>query len=344
MSYLLITFTLLFSDYASLRKASMVEFRAGHYAQAEALMRTALESARSNKDDYEEALSYSDLGEDLQAQGRFLDAERAFQKALSIFNQRPEYAHAAAIVLRSLATDLTAQLQYRQARVALKEATKLISKNKVQDPLLSAAITNSLGVIQFNEGEIDKAANSFSRAAAVRSESVWEMRSNMGHVYQIRRQYDKAEEAYSESLRIATGLLGSNHPNLSICHDNLGLLYMEMGRFNVAEKQFRQSLALLESSDMSSNTMPVVHALYHLAMSYVAQKNEAQARPFLARAATMARKHENEGDRQEVAEILEVYAKVLKDLSSVSEAEHVQTEARRVRAGMAFTVPLANLH
>jgi tetratricopeptide (TPR) repeat protein len=344
MSYLLITFTLLFSDYASLRKTGMAEFRAGHYVQAEAAMRMALESARSNNDEYEVALSYSDLGEDLQAQGRFPEAERAYRTALSMFNQQPGCAHAAAIVLRNLATDLTAQLQYRQARTALNEAMKLISKNKVQDPGLSAAITNSLGVIQFSEGEIDKAANSFSRAAAVPSDSVWEMYCNMGHVYQVRRQYDKAETTYSESLRLAIERLGPNHPSLSIIHDNMGSLYMDMGRFSSAEKQFRHSLALLEGTDMSSNTMRFMHALYQLARSYVAQKDEAQAQPFLALAATMARKHENDGDMQEVAEILDVYAKVLKDLSNVSEAEHVQTEARRVRAGMAFTVPLATLH
>jgi tetratricopeptide (TPR) repeat protein len=342
MLYILITFTLLFSDHAGLRQAGLTEFRAGHYAQAEVLMRTALESAHSNHDEYEEALSYSDLGDDLQAQSRLLEAERAYVKALSIFGQQPGYAHAAAIVLRSLASDLTAQLKYREARAALKEATKLISKCKVQDPGLSAAVMNSLGVIQFDEGEIDKAESSFSRAASLPFDGSWEVRSNMGHVYQIKRQYVKAEEAYSTSLRLAGDRPG--RLSLAIIHDNLGSLYMDMGRGSEAEGQFRESLALLESLDMSSNPMPMAHTLYQLARTRLAQNDEAHAQAFLARAAAMARKNGNAADMPEIAEILDVYAKVLKDSSNASDADHVQTEARRIRAGMAFTVPLANLH
>jgi hypothetical protein len=67
MTYIFITFALLFSDPAGLRRAGVAEFLAGHYAQAEALIRTALESAHSNNDEHEEALAYSDLGDALQA-------------------------------------------------------------------------------------------------------------------------------------------------------------------------------------------------------------------------------------------------------------------------------------
>jgi tetratricopeptide (TPR) repeat protein len=342
MLCILITLTLLFSDYAGLRQAGLAEFRAGHYAQAEALMRTALESAHSNHDEYEEALSYSDLGDDLQAQSRLHEAEQAYGKALSIFGQQPGYAHAAAIVLRALASDLTAELKYREARTALKEATKLISKCKVQDAGLNAALMNSLGVIQFDEGEIDRAESSFLRAASLPFDGSWEVRSNLGHVYQIKRQYAKAEEAYSSSLRLAGD--GPGHLSLAIIHDNLGSLYMDMGRVSAAESQFRESLGLLESLDMSSNPMPMTHTLYQLARTRIAQHDEVHAQPFLARAPAKARKNGNATDMPEIAEILDVYAKVLKDSSNASEADHVQTEARRIRAGMAFTVPLANLH
>ena len=342
MTYIFITLALLFSDYVGMRQAGVAEFRAGHYAQAEALMRTALESAHSKHDEYEEALNYSDLGDVLQAQGRLLEAEQAYEKALSIFNQQPQYAHAAAIVFRNLASDLTAEYRYREARTALKEATKLISKYKVQDVTLSAAVMNSLGVVQFDEGEIDKAENSFARAAALPFEGSWEVHNNIGHVYQIKRQYAKAEEAYAASLRLAGN--GQNHLSLAIIHDSLGSVYMDTGRFKEAESQFREGLALLEGLDMSSNTMPMMHTLFQLARTRIAQNDEARAQPFLERAASIARKNSNAEDMPEIAAILDVYAKVLRDLSNTSEADHVQTEAKRIRAGLAFTIPLANLH
>ena len=45
----------------------------------------------------------------------------------------------------------------------------------------------------------------------------------------------------------------------------------------------------------------------------------------------------------ETAEIFEMYSKVLKDLSKAPEAEHAAADARRVRATMELTVPLASL-
>src|SRR5215472_12540650 len=134
MSYILITLTLLSGDYANLRKACVSELLAGHYPQAELLSRTAIESARAHDDQYGEALGYSDLGDALQAQARFLEAEREYRKAISILNQLSGRSHAAAIVWRNLASDLTAQAQYREARAALKQATALMSKGRIQDP------------------------------------------------------------------------------------------------------------------------------------------------------------------------------------------------------------------
>jgi tetratricopeptide (TPR) repeat protein len=161
-------------------------------------------------------------------------------------------------------------------------------------------------------------------------------------VYQIKRQYAKAEKAYAASLRFAGD--DPNHLSLAIIHDGLGSLYMDTSRFKEAESQFREGLALLEGMDLSSNTLQIMHTLFQLARTRIAQNDEAHAQPFLERAASMARRDGNAADKPEIAAILDVYAKVLKDLSNLSEADHVQTEARRIRAGMAFTVPLANLH
>jgi tetratricopeptide (TPR) repeat protein len=343
MSYILITITLLSGDYSSTRRAGLAEYAAGHYARAETLMRTALELARSKKDEYAEALSYADLGDDLQAQARLLEAEREYRKALSILNPQPDRAQATAIVLRTLASDLTAQSRLREARAALQQASKLTSKYKVQNPALNSAIANSLGVIEFDEGKIDKAENSFSHAAAFPTDDLWQTLSNLGHVYHIRRQFAQADVAYQRSLHLAATRLGANHPTLSNIHDSLGSLYLDMGRLSDAENHFQQSLTLLENSERSSDNLLMMHSMYQLAKTYVMQKDENRAQPLLAKAAAMARTHSHSNDMPEIVEIFDMYARVLKDLSNVSESEHVQTEARKVRATMAFTVPVSSL-
>jgi tetratricopeptide (TPR) repeat protein len=350
MSYILITLTLLSGDYTNLRKASVSELLAGHYLQAEVLARTAIESAGANDDQYGEALSYSDLGDALLAQARFLEAEREYRKAISILNQQSGSSHAAAIVWRNLASDLTAQAQYGEAKAALKRAATLISKDRIQDPELSTEILNSLGVVQFDEGDIDKAERSFTRATLLpcdsnplRNGGRWEILANLGRVFQIRHQMAKAEEAYSQSLQLAEQKLSAGHPATARLHDNLGSLYTELGRFSEAEKHFQLSLAILQNANMPGDDPTRMHTLYELARTYVGDHQEARAEPLLAQATTIARKHAAAGDLPEIAEILDMYSKVLKDLSNASEAEHLQSEARRVRAAMAFTVPVGSL-
>jgi tetratricopeptide (TPR) repeat protein len=350
MSYILIALTLLSGEYTSLRRASLLELLAGHYIQAEVLARTAIESARSHHDPYAAALSYSDLGDALQAQGRFLEAEREYRDAISILNQQSERSHATAIVWRSLASDLTSEKRYREARAALKQAATLISKNRIQDPSLSAEVLNSLGVVQFDEGEIDKAASSFARAAllpwdpnTLGNAGRWEILNNLGRVYQIRHQTVKAEQAYSQSLHLAELQMGSGHPAIAILHTNLGSFYSDMGRFGEAEKHFQLSLAIFRSANVSGSDAALMHTLYELARTYVGEHQEARAEPLLAQATTIARKHTTTDETPEIAEIFDMYSRVLKDLSKASEADHLQLEARRVRAAMAFTVPVDSL-
>jgi tetratricopeptide (TPR) repeat protein len=350
MSYILIALTLLSGDDTSLRKASVSELLAGHYLQAEVLARTAIESARSHDDQYAEALSYSDLGDALQAQGRFLEAEREYRNAISILTAQSGGSHAAAIVWRSLASDLTSEKRYRETRAALKQAATLISKNRIQDPSLSAAVLNSLGVVQFDEGEIDKAERSFARAAflpwdpnTLGNAGRWEILSNMGQVYQIRHQTVKAEEAYSQSLHLAELQMGTGHPAVAILHTNLGSFYSDMGRFSEAEKHFRLSLAIFQSANVPGGDAVLMHTLYALAKTYVREHQEPRAEPLLAQATTIARKHTAAGEMPEIVEIFDMYSRVLKDLSNASEAEHLQSEARRVRAATAFTVPVGSL-
>jgi tetratricopeptide (TPR) repeat protein len=349
MAYILIALTLLSGD-ANLRKASVSELLAGHYLQAELLARTALESARTQGDQYGEAVSYSDLGDALQAQALFVEAEREYRKAISILNQQSERGHAAAIVWRNLASDLTSEKRYREARAALKQAAKLISKNKIQDPALNAEVLNSLGVVEFNEGDIDKAESCFTRAALIRWDSNtpgsggrWEVLSNMGRVYQIRHQTTKAGEAYSQALHLAELQLGTGHPAVATLHNNLGSFYTDMGRFSEAEKHFQLSLAILQNAHMPANDAIIMHTLYELAGTYVREHLVSRAEPLLAQATTIARKRTVAVEMPEVAEIFELYSRVLNDLSNASEAEHLQSEARRVRAAMAFTVPVRSL-
>jgi tetratricopeptide (TPR) repeat protein len=333
-------------DYVQLRRAGLAEYENGHYTQAETLIRKSLDWADGTKDDYIVALNYSTLGDISLAQLRLPEAEQAYRKAMSVLSQTPEHDRARAILWRNLASALMTQGRIVDASSALNEGRKLVAEHKIQEPQLTAELLNTLGVIQFYQGKLNKAESSLLQAATEISTApatpqqadLGEVLNNLGYVYQAKRKLEKAEDAYRRSLQFRETRYGSSHLRLAATLTNLGALYSDTGHYTDAEQSFQQSLAILEREESPFNQAAVMHALYGLAKLYIRENDEKRADVPLARAAAIARKLQIPGEMPAALEILETYSRVLAHLSNQQEAERVQTEAKRIRATMAFTV------
>ena len=331
-------------NYWKLRENGLNEIRMGHYSQAETWIRLSLESARANNGEYALALDYATLGDIYQAKQQFTQAEQAYRKASLMLPGQHEQIHARAIVMRNLGAVLTAEGRFDGALVALNEASKLTHKNEFKDLPLNAEILNSLGVVYFNQGQMRRAETSFTEAARVSSvsnntnDALYVALTNLGSLYQRRRQYKKAEAAYKRSLEVTVTRAGDSHSNLSVILNKLGSLYTATGRHKEAKAQFERSLVILEKAGLSNERL-TMQTLHGLAKTYVDEHDEMRAEPLLARAAEIAhRRIVQSPDTAEVIELLEIYSKVLKDLQNPVEAERVQEEARLMRASMVFTV------
>jgi tetratricopeptide (TPR) repeat protein len=356
MLSILVSITLLLSgeihrvdDNAGLREAAFAAFQTGQYLTAEELSHRALDLAQLSGNEYDMALSYSALGDVLQAERRLAEAERNYGKAISLLGHQRERAHDAAIVWRSLAAGLTAEARYREALAALKEASTLVSKNKLEDPGLNAQILNNLGFIYYNQGKRDKAEKLFLAASGFQftpsnplDVDQWQILNNLGRLYQFTNKYEKAEDLYKRALQLVEVRRGPSHPGLSVVLDNLGMLYARTGRYREAESQFQRSLAILEHSRMSFDAIFMMRTLYGLGEAYRRQNDAVRAEEMLARAAEIARRLVRPSEMPEVVEILDSDAKVLNDLSHSAEAQRLEMEAERIRATMAYTVPLGN--
>ena len=126
MPRMLVTLSFLFhlsafaqDDDFSLRRAGMTEYLAGHFFEAEALLRRSLAAAQTANNTYGAALSYSALGDVYGIQSRLSEAEGAFRNAISALGDRPEWSHARAITWRNLGSVLTAKGRYKEALSAL---------------------------------------------------------------------------------------------------------------------------------------------------------------------------------------------------------------------------------
>jgi tetratricopeptide (TPR) repeat protein len=334
------------TDYVQLRREGLAEYEKGHYTLAETLIRKSLDWALATKDDFTIALNYSTLGDISQAQSQLQEAEQAYRKAIFIISQKPENYRALAILWRNLASALTSQSRYDDASNALNEGRKLLADHKVRDSQLAAELLNTSGVIQFYQGKLNKAENSFLRAAAeirdsplpLQQPDIGEVLNNLGYVYQAKGKLEKAAGAYQQSLQVREARFGSSHLRLTSPLTNLAVLYTDTGHYTEAEQSFQRSLSILEQEESPSNQAAIMHTLYGLARLYIRENDEKRADVPLARAAAIARRLQTPSEVPATLEILETYSRVLAHLSNQQESQRVQTEARRIRATMAFTV------
>jgi tetratricopeptide (TPR) repeat protein len=335
------------SDDYAIRRAGLAEYQMGHFAKAEQLIRAAMRSAETDNNKYGMALCYAALGDIRGAEGQFPEAQLAYERALSLLSHSREGNHAAAILWRNLGGVLIAESRYDEAMAALKKSSKLVSQNKLEDPQLNALILNSRGMIHYHEKNMAKAERFFLRATQFQFTDstphdldLWEVWNNLGRIYQSTRQYVKAEDAYRRSLKLAEDQFGPVHPSLSVLLDNLGSLYGEIGRYRNGELLFQRSLAILERA--SSDEIFVMRSLYGLGDLYLREGDELRAQQMLARAAQIASRCVLPAEMREALSVLELYNRALKDSANSPEARRTRLEARRIRASLAFTVPVAN--
>jgi tetratricopeptide (TPR) repeat protein len=356
MLSILVSITLFFSaqaprteDNAGLRQAALTEFWMGRYANAEELIRKALALIPPSNNEYEVALNHLALGDILQGERRFLNAEQEYRKAIPLLSDHREWSHDAATVWRHLAAGLAGEARYREALAALKKASALVSNDKVEDPGLNAQILNDFGFIYYKQRTWDKAEKFFLRASAIQftpsnplDVDQWQILNNLGNLYQHTRKYAKAEDVYTHALQLAEVRRGPSHPALSVVLGDLGMLYVRIGRYQEAESRLQRSREILEHSRVSYDPIFMMRTLYGLGETYHHENDPSRAEEMLARATEIARKLTLPTEMPEVLEVLNSYAKVLNELSHSAEAERLQAEVQRIRAAMAYTVPLGN--
>jgi len=335
------------SSYEKERQAAIQEYVQGHFEEAGHLFLTALHHAETQRDDYTAALCLIGLGDVYQSQSHFSDAEAAYRKSLTLLRRVPDSDTLIAILLHNLADAQSASHRYRESLTTLKEASRLAQNAKIWRDEITGLISNSFGVAYFYLGKFDKAESFFQMAIktyssagrgfmADQAQSV----NNLAEIYKRRRQFQKAEAGYKESLALMEEELGPAHPDITVILENLGDLYLRLDRYAEAEAQYRRSLAILEGARQN---LPVrlIHTLHGLSKVYIEQGDQRQAEATLERAATIIGPHP--ARNPEIPYVLETYAKLLKKAGKSQQAQDLHGRATRAHAIMALTVRAQDL-
>jgi tetratricopeptide (TPR) repeat protein len=117
----------------------------------------------------------------------------------------------------------------------------LIAK-KNSSPILGAVIVLVLlTIITFNHSKNFKNRLNFWENAVKTSPHSSLAHRNLGTMYYLEEQPDKAESKYKKSLEL--------NPQEPMVHNNLGLVYMKKNMFKKAEEEFRKELAINPSNN-----------------------------------------------------------------------------------------------
>jgi tetratricopeptide (TPR) repeat protein len=329
-------------DWKDSLRAGMDQHYAGHFAQAEVLLREALEASRRDDKKTEIAETLNRLGDVYLSEDRFTEAEDAYSLALSLYKQSPSTEIGGVVALRGLGMAFAFQGRDQKALSALNKALHEAKTNFTSETQLTAEILNSLGMMYLVQHSYKKAERLFldvvRRKSAVDGGNDLTTAGALNNLAQIHREqqrYIDAEKEYLECLRITVELLGPSHPQAAITRGGLGLLYLRTGRLDDAKAQLVESLRITAQTDP---VLPgrIVRILHMLGEIDDRQGKLAESEEVFARAVETAR--QNPRRDPETIAVLNAYSAILKRSGKAEQARNVQREADLQRATMALTV------
>ncbi len=207
------------------------------------------------------------LAELYRIQGRFLEAEPIYQRALALAD-RPGMGSVLSQVLNNLATLYDTEGQHAQAELIYKRALEIGGGNYVTKNNL-AYLYVTAGRYSLAEPLLTEALAKGEKSYGPGSVQTAPMLNNLGNLYRYQQRYLLAEPLIKRSIEIRERVLGHDHPDVALALNNLGLLFHDQGRFSEAIPILMRATKLRETA-LGPDHPDVAETLGYLAKLYVA--------------------------------------------------------------------------
>jgi tetratricopeptide (TPR) repeat protein len=332
-------------DWNDSLQAGLVQHYAGHFAEAEVLLQSALTESRREGKTLETAETLNHLGDVYLSEDRLADAEDALREALALYKQSTSPEIGAVVALRSLGTALSLEGHQDKAISILNDALRQAKTNFPSNDQLTAEILNSLGMTYSQRHNLKKAEALYQEVVRIKAGTggtdfaTANALNNLAQIHREQRKYEEAEREHRRCLEITIALLGPSHPEVAITRGSLAMLYLRMGRLDDARAQVLESLRITEQANP---VIPgrIVRILHILSEVYLRQGKVTDSEQALTRAVEIARQNPND---PETPAVLDAYSAILQRSGKNEQARNAHGEAERVRAMAGLTVPVRSL-
>ena len=273
-------------DANRLNQQALELYRAGRYAEAEALIRESLAILREQlgADHPDVATSLNNLAALYRVQGRYGEAEPFHQQSLTIRREQLGADHpAVATSLNNLAALYQDQGRYVEAEPLYQESLAIRREQLGVDHPDVAISLNNLASLYQAQGRYGEAEPLYQQSLAILREQlgadhpdVANSLNNLAELYRVQGRYGEAEPLYQESLAIWREQLGTDHPDVATSLSNLASLYQVQGRYGEAEPLYQESLAIWREQ-LGADHPDVATSLNNLAELYRDQGRYGEA-------------------------------------------------------------------
>jgi tetratricopeptide (TPR) repeat protein len=276
-------------------KAAVELDRQGRYAEAAAIMRTALKGAEQfPRGDARLPGALSVMGAICQGLGSFTESERFYLRALRILDEQPD-----------------------------------------ADPTLHLGVVNNLATLFYDTGRYARLESFLQRYRPIREKLDPDALPNMfflinlAGVREVRHRYAEAEAAYKEALAIVRKRQNADRALVPILTD-LGALYTETKRYAEALDHLERSLSVCRRL-FGGDHPETIRVLLNLSTLYAKTGQLAEAERCAKQALASARRRLGPEHRV-TGLVLSQYGVVLRRLGRKGEAKELAKQARAIEA------------
>jgi tetratricopeptide (TPR) repeat protein len=269
------------------------------------------------------------LGQLYYRQGRYLEAEPLYQKALRLRQHLLDPEHSAvASSLNNLALLHESQGRYAEAEPLLERALSILEQQLGQTHPHVARSLNNLAKLYKSQGRYAEAEPLYERARSILEQQLGPTHphvatslNNLALLYESQGRYAEAEPLLERSLSIHEQQLGLEHPDVARSLNNLALLYESQGRYAEAEPLYERALSIREQQ-LGPTHPHVATSLNNLAGLYESQGRYAEAELLLERALSIL--------EQQLGPVHPDVATSLNNLAGLYESQGRYAEAERL--------------
>lgn len=139
---------------------------------------------------------------------------------------------------------------------------------KTDSSELKMKVYNNLGILYRYYGQYDAAIQNYQSALALEkdldAEKLSDLYYNLGVAYKLKGDAQAialAESAFTRSLELAKPL--NDHENIASVHNQIGLMYKDLGNYEMARIAYNNTISLYNDVNPSSDVHEYVGKAYH---------------------------------------------------------------------------------